>query len=101
MKDGMVAPSDPRWLQGYFITLVVLFDRVGLRKNVGKTVGMVCCLCQAAGTQSEVAYGRRMTGERPSYQERQRGKAHCKECEEEMAIGSLASHMWMQHGSYV
>ena len=45
--DGMVASSDPRWLQGAFNTLVVLFGRVGLRTNVGKTVGMVCHPCQA------------------------------------------------------
>ena len=40
--DGMVASSDPQWLQGYFRTLVGLFNSVGLRTNVGKKVGMVC-----------------------------------------------------------
>ena len=40
--DGMVALSDPAWLQGAFTALVGLFDRVGLRKNVGKTASMVC-----------------------------------------------------------
>ena len=55
--DGIVASSDPRWLQGAFSTLVVLFYRLGLRTNVGKTVGMVCRPCQAAGTQLEAAYG--------------------------------------------
>ena len=29
--DGMVALSDPRWLQGVLNTLVGFFDRVGLR----------------------------------------------------------------------
>ena len=33
-----------------FSTLVGLFDRVGLRNNVRKTVGMVCRPCQATGT---------------------------------------------------
>ena len=47
--DGMVASSDPGWLQGAFNTLVGLFDRVGLRTHFGKTVGMVCHPCQAAG----------------------------------------------------
>ena len=37
----MVASLDPRWLQSAFSTLVGLFDRVGMRTNVGKTVGMV------------------------------------------------------------
>ena len=39
--NGMVASSDPGWLQGAFNTLVGLFDRVGLQINVGKTVGTV------------------------------------------------------------
>ena len=39
---GMVASSDPAWIQGAFNALVVLFDRLGLQKNFGKTVGMVC-----------------------------------------------------------
>ena len=67
--DGMVAFSDPRWLQGAFSTLVCLFDRVGMRTNVRKTVGMVFCPCRAEGTQSEVEYGQQMTGEGPSYRE--------------------------------
>ena len=65
--DGMVASSDPRWLQWVFDTLVSLFERVGLRTNVGKTVSMVCRPCEAAGTQSVAAYGRKMTGEVPTY----------------------------------
>ena len=49
--NNMVVSSDPRWLQGYFRTLVGLFDSVGLWTNGRKTVGMVFRLCQAAGTQ--------------------------------------------------
>ena len=48
--DGMVASSDPRWLQWAFYTLVSLFERVGLQTNVGKTVRMVCCTFQTEGT---------------------------------------------------
>ena len=55
--DGMVTSSEPRWLQGIFGTLSGIFDRVGLKTNVRKTFGMVCCLFQAAGTKSEAAYG--------------------------------------------
>ena len=54
-ENSMVASSDTRWIQGEFSTLVGLFDRVGLHNNSGKTVGMVCRLCQAAGTQLEAA----------------------------------------------
>ena len=75
---GMVALSDPRWLQGAFNTLVGLFERVGLRNNVGKTVGMVFHPCQVAGNLSEEAYGRMVTGEGPTYRERLKGQVSCR-----------------------
>ena len=94
----MVVSSDPQYLQGLFITLVVLFDRVGLRTNFGKTFGMVCRPFQAAGTQSEAANGQQMTGEGLSYREQQKGRLHQRECGEEMASGLLEGHMTTQHG---
>ena len=51
---GMVASSDPCWIQWAFNSLVSLFQRVGLRTSFGKTVSMVRKPCQAAGTKSEV-----------------------------------------------
>ena len=51
--NGMVASSDPRWLQWAFNTLVGLFERVGLCTNVGKTVSMTCRPCLAAGNQDD------------------------------------------------
>ena len=47
--DDMVAFPNPRWIQGAFSTLVDMF----YGRNI---VSMVCCPCQASGTQSEVAY---------------------------------------------
>ena len=44
----MVALSEPGSIQGAFSTLVGLFDGVGLKTNVRKTVIMVFCLCQVA-----------------------------------------------------
>ena len=67
MDDGMVASLDTRFLPGEFSTLVGLFDRVGLKTNVGKTFRMFCRPCQAEGMQSKAAYGRRMTVAGPSY----------------------------------
>ena len=96
--DGMVTSSDPQWLHGAFNTLVGLFDRVGLRGNVGKTVGMVCHPCQAVGTLSEAAYRRRVIREGPMYKERLEGQVACGACGELMAAGSLSSHMMTQHG---
>ena len=53
--DGMVATLDPQWLQGDFSTLEGIFDRLGLKTNVRKKVGMVCRPCQVTGTQLEAA----------------------------------------------
>ena len=89
----MIASSDPGWMQGSFRTLVGLFDWLGVRMNVGKTVGMVCCPCEAARTQLEVAYERRMTGAGLLYWERQLVRLKCLECGEEMALGSLEVHL--------
>ena len=96
--DGMVAFSDPHWLQWVFNALVGLFERVGLRTNVGKTVSMTCRPCTAAGNQSEVAYGRKMTGEGPTYRERLKERVECGDCGKEMVAGSLESHRMLQHG---
>ena len=97
--DGMVASSDPCWLQGAFNTLVSLFDSVGLWKNVGNTFGIVCHPCQAARNLLEAAYGRRFIGEGPTYRERLKGQVACRECKELLEEGSLTIHLMTQHGS--
>ena len=71
---------------------------MGLKNNVGKTVGMVCRPFQAAVTHSEAAYRRRMTGAGPSYWDMQRGRVQCTDYGEEMLLGLLAGHMRTQHG---
>ena len=43
--DGMLASSDPQWLQWVFTQLVGLFYRVELNTNSGKTVSMTCRPC--------------------------------------------------------
>ena len=80
--DDMVASSDPCWIHGEFNTLAGLFDRVGMRTNVGKTVSMVYRPCQASGKQLEAAYGRRVIGEGPTYRESQNVRVHCRKCGE-------------------
>ena len=84
-NDGMVVLSDPHWIQWAFDALVSLFEQVGLQNNVGKTVSMDCRPCQVAGTQSVAVYWRRMTGEGPTYRERQKERVECRECGNEMA----------------
>ena len=95
----MVASSDPIWIQGAFNVLVGLFDRVGLQKNVGKTVSMVCHPCQAtSGKITKAAYGNRLTGEGKSYKEQQRDRMECAECGEQLEVGSMLSHLMTRHG---
>ena len=48
---GLVASVDPFWLQGAVDTPTRLFNRVGLRKNVRKTVMMLYCPLHAVGSQ--------------------------------------------------
>ena len=42
-----------------------------------------------------------MTGEGPTYQERQKERVECGECGKEMAAGSLASHRMAQYGQAI
>ena len=60
--DGFLASTRATRLQRVFNVLTELFDRVGLRTNVGKTVSMACQPCCAIGGHSSEAYGLRMTG---------------------------------------
>ena len=39
--DGVVTSTDPGWIQSEFNFLTGMFDQVGMRKDVRKTVGMV------------------------------------------------------------
>ena len=68
---GMVASNELWWLQTSFDALTGLFDRVWLKTNVRKTLGIVCHPCRAAGVQAEKTYTRRMTGTGRIYMERQ------------------------------
>ena len=71
---------------------------MGLHTNVGKPFSMTCRPCLAAGNQSEEAYGRKMTGEGPTYQEIQKERVECGDSRKEMAAESLTSHQMTQHG---
>ena len=81
-----------------FSTLVGLLDGVFLHTNYIKTVGIVYHPCQTAGTQSEAAYGRRMTVEGASYREGHKVRVQCSYCGEEMVAGSMSGKMTTQHG---
>ena len=52
----------------------------------------------AAGNQLEEAHRRKMTGEGPTYQKRQKERIKCGDCGKEMAAGSLEAHRMIQYG---
>ena len=98
-NDGMVGASDPALLQGAFSALVAIFDRIGLRTNVDKTVSMACHPCRVrTGNRTTEAYRRGLTGDGSSFRERQRERVACGECGTELAAGPLSSHMMTRHG---
>ena len=68
----MVAFTDPGLLKSEFDFLKGMFDWVGLRTNIRKTVGMACQTLQVAGVQADEAYTRSMTGEERIFKEQQR-----------------------------
>ena len=56
--NGMVASTYLGWINTVFEMLKGLFDWAGLKKNVRKTVGMVCNPCHAVGVWEDEAYTR-------------------------------------------
>ena len=95
---GLVDSTDPGWIQSESDTLTGLFDRVGLRTNIRKTVGMECNPLWETGVQVDKAYTWRMMGEVRIFKERQRERVLCLECDKEFAKGSLVAHHQNQHG---
>ena len=71
---------------------------MGLRKNVRKTVGVVCRPFRVAGVQADKAYTWRMKGEGRSFKERQWEQVLCLECRKDKKKGSLVTHRQTQHG---
>ena len=85
--DGMLASSDPQWLQWAFTQIIGLFDRVGFNTNSGKMVSMTCRPCNTTGNWLEEAYGCFMAGEGPTFRERNRERVICRDCGKEVAAG--------------
>ena len=94
----MVGASDPAWLQGAFSALVAIFDRVGLQKNVDKTVSMACHPCWAgSGNRTTEGYRQRVMGDGNSFREQQQERVACGDVPDRtiMAIGKWWSLRFM------
>ena len=55
-ENGMVAFTDPGWIQLKFDMLTGLFEQVGIQTNFWKTVGMVCRPCQTSRVRTYESY---------------------------------------------
>ena len=95
--DGFVGSPDKKWLQDAFEVLVDLFARVGLKTNTEKTKVMVCLPGAIRTYYSEHAYKRKLEGQGDTYRQRKRRRVQCVECGEDLAAGSVTSHMRSQH----
>ena len=95
--DEMVASTDSGWLQSAFDMLTGIFDRVCLRTNIRKTVGMVCRPFWEAVVQADDAYTRRMTVEGRISKERQRERLIYPEFGKDTAKGSLVTYRQTHH----
>ena len=64
---GLLASPKLSRLQAALGILTGIFDKVSLKMDVTKTVGMVLHPCQIAGGHLEAAYKQRITGVGPSF----------------------------------
>ena len=95
---GMVASTDPRWLQLAFTMLTGLFDRVGPQKNIQKIVRMVCRTFRADRLRANKAYTQKMTGDGRSFKEWQQERVLSLEYGKDMGKRSPVTHHQAQHG---
>ena len=95
--NRIIALTRSTRLQQDFDTLIYIFDLVGLRTNLLKTVRMACRSCCALGGQSAEAYGIQMTGG-GSFWYRLRQRVQCPDCGVDLVARSLESHQQFQHG---
>ena len=74
-----------------------IFNRVGLRTNMGKTVIMVQKPCCAIGSHFAEAYGLSMMGEGLTHRERLRQQVCFPKCDAELTEGFLMTHRQVQN----
>ena len=96
--DGLIASRNHEWLQMAIECLSELFECMGLRTNTNKTEAMTCTPGYISSQVSDAAYKHQMEGTGLSYRERKRLRATCATCGKDLAAGSLAQHMRVQHG---
>ena len=90
--DGRIAGHNLVCVQKAPIAMVIMFERVGLKKDMSKTKSMIGTPGFIWGQQGDKAYTQRATGVGPTFWERKRTRVSCKECRGTMATYSLCYH---------
>ena len=96
VDDGVLASTDPTFLQDAFDRLVDLFERVGSRTNTTKTEAMTFLPGKIRTCLSEQSYTQRMEG-LGSNRRAETRRTSCYKCGKELAVGSLPRHLSTQH----
>ena len=90
---GRIEGRYPIWVQTELTTMVRIFKRVILRKNLSKTKVMICKPGFIWGQHGVNAYKQRAMGEGTTFRERKRTRVSFEECGGKKAYFSLQHHM--------
>ena len=96
-KDGRIAGRNPIWVQGTLTTLIQIFERVDLYKNLGNTKSRTYTPSFVWDKMVKKAYNMRAMGEGNTSQEWKRTRVSCGECDKTMAESSLQQHVASIH----
>ena len=95
--DGLIAGFNAEQVQHGLSTITELFAKVGLNMNAAKTKSMVIVGARQYHSISDEAYERRMKGTGESYKTRMSRLINCPECDKEMRMSHLKTHLSLIH----
>ena len=95
--DSCISGFNSIWIHTTLTMVVIVFERVGLQTNLGKTKEMVCTLGLIWGKHGVSMYKWRATGG-VDLRERKKIRVSCEECVTIMSASSLRHHMECTHG---
>ena len=95
--DGLIAGFNAKQVQHELSIITELFAKVGLNMNATKTKSMVMVGARQYHSISDEAYERRMKGTGESYKTRMSRLITCPECDKEMRMSHLKTHLSLIH----
>ena len=99
VDDGVIASTDPEYLQEAIDILVDLFERVGLNTNTKKTEAMTCIPGRIRTRQTDESYTRSQLGFATAKEWDSRRTA-CDICGKELSAKSMPNHLETVHDVY-